>query len=76
MRFGDFTTITRSHTVEVPIEHTPDLWDAVQDLLRRVDLTGREVRLLGVGAGGLVAFTPVKALAWFDFPTDVTRFRF
>lgn len=30
----------------------------------------------GPGAGGLVVFTPVTAMAWFDFPTDVTRFRF
>ncbi len=30
----------------------------------------------GPGAGGLVVFTPAKAVAWFDFPTDVTRFRF
>lgn len=30
----------------------------------------------GQHAGGLVAFTPTKGLAWFDFPTDVTRFRF
>ena len=26
-------------------------------------------------AGGLVRFTPTKAMAWFDFPNDVTRFR-
>lgn len=30
----------------------------------------------GPDASGLVVFTPVKAVAWFDFPTDVTRFRF
>ena len=30
----------------------------------------------GEGAGGLVRFTPIKAMAWFDFPTDVTRFTF
>lgn len=30
----------------------------------------------GPGAGGLVTFTPTKALAWFDFPSDVTRFTF
>ena len=30
----------------------------------------------GPGAGGLVVFTPTTAFAWFDFPTDVTRFRF
>lgn len=28
----------------------------------------------GPDAGGLMVFTPVKAMAWFDFPTDVTRF--
>ncbi len=30
----------------------------------------------GPDAGGLVVFRPEKALAWFDFPKDVSRFRF
>lgn len=30
----------------------------------------------GSDAGGLVVFRPSKALAWFSFPEDVTRFRF
>jgi hypothetical protein len=30
----------------------------------------------GTDAGGLVVFRPHKALAWFEFPNDVTRFRF
>ena len=30
----------------------------------------------GPDAGGLRVFTPVKAMAWFGFPQDVTRFRF
>lgn len=30
----------------------------------------------GADAGGLMTFTPITALAWRDFPTDVTRFRF
>ena len=30
----------------------------------------------GPDSGGLRLFTPVKAMAWFDFPKDVTRFRF
>lgn len=30
----------------------------------------------GPDAGGLVVFTPDRALAWFEFPNDVTRFRF
>jgi hypothetical protein len=27
-------------------------------------------------AGGLMVFTPAKALVWFSFPTDLTRFHF
>ncbi len=30
----------------------------------------------GPDAGGLLVFTPAKALAWFDFPNDATRFHF
>lgn len=30
----------------------------------------------GEAAGGLVRFSPGRVLAWFDFPNDVTRFRF
>lgn len=30
----------------------------------------------GPNAGGLRVLTPDKAMAWFDFPNDVTRFRF
>lgn len=30
----------------------------------------------GEGAGGLMVFQPHKAMAWFTFPEDVTRFTF
>ena len=30
----------------------------------------------GADAGGLMVFSPTKAMAWFDFPKDVTRFTF
>lgn len=30
----------------------------------------------GSDSGGLRVLTPAKAIAWFDFPNDVTRFRF
>jgi hypothetical protein len=30
----------------------------------------------GTDAGGLLKFSPIKAIAWFDFPNDVTRFTF
>ena len=30
----------------------------------------------GPDSGGLRVLRPAKAMAWFDFPADVTRFRF
>lgn len=30
----------------------------------------------GADSGGLRVLTPAKAIAWFDFPSDMTRFRF
>ena len=30
----------------------------------------------GADSGGLRVMTPEKAMAWFDFPIDMTRFRF
>ena len=30
----------------------------------------------GADSGGLRVLTPAKAIAWFEFPTDMTRFRF
>ncbi|MGI9606453.1 MAG: pyridoxamine 5'-phosphate oxidase family protein [Acidimicrobiales bacterium] len=30
----------------------------------------------GPDSGGLRVLTPAKAMAWFEFPTDMTRFRF
>jgi DNA polymerase-4 len=54
LRFGDFTTLTRSLTPRLPVHRTPELWDVARELLGRIDLAGRGVRLLGVAASGLV----------------------
>jgi DNA polymerase-4 len=63
LRFGDFTTVTRSVTSAVPIEHTPDLWDAARGLLRRIDIADRGIRLLGIGAMGLVPSSDPRQLS-------------
>ena len=55
VRFGDFTTLTRSATVPDPIDHTPDLWDLARTLLAKIERGGRGVRLLGIGASTLIS---------------------
>ena len=53
VRFGDFTTITRQTTLPEATDGAEALHRAVVELLARVDLEGRGVRLLGVRASGL-----------------------
>ena len=53
-RYADFTTVTRSSTLERPMNATRDVRDAARDLLRnRLGRSGRALRLVGVTAQGL-----------------------
>ena len=57
LRFGDFTQITRSHTLDGPLDATPAI-GAVAAALLEASTCDRGVRLLGVSLSGLGA-TPV-----------------
>ena len=53
VRYGDFKTLTRSHTFATPQATGPSFWTAARALLDGLEL--REgVRLLGVSASGLL----------------------
>src|SRR5208283_2176881 len=50
VRFADFSTITRSHTLPEPTNITQELWQAADELLRlRLPKDHLPVRLLGMG---------------------------
>jgi DNA polymerase IV len=51
LRFADFVTISRSHTVAAPIVTAQAIIDAVEPMLRRIDVAPG-VRLLGVSVSG------------------------
>ena len=51
LKFDNFKQITRSYTLYEPVENLEVMRSVAQDLLRRVDLKGRKVRLLGVSIG-------------------------
>jgi DNA polymerase-4 len=52
VKFGDFHTITRSHTLEVGVDDAPALLACARSLLAQVD-PSPGVRLLGVSVSGL-----------------------
>ena len=53
LRYEDFTTITRDHTLPMPIADAPSLREAARASLKRVTLD-RRLRLMGLRAGALV----------------------
>ena len=54
VRYGDFTTLTRSHTLPSPTSDEAVMASWGRRLLRRTEAGRRSVRLLGLGAGNLV----------------------
>ncbi len=54
LRFGDFGTVTRSRRLPEATSHAPHLARAAKELLALLDVAAG-VRLLGLGAGGLLS---------------------
>lgn len=63
VRYAGFRTVTRSVTVDSPIDTGPELVAAVRPALRALDI-GPGVRLLGISAGNLG--TPNRQLSLLD----------
>jgi DNA polymerase-4 len=54
IRYGDFTTLTRSRTLDGPTNEPAVIAGHARELLRQSEVGKRSVRLLGVGASNLV----------------------
>ena len=54
LRYSDFTTVTRNHTGTAPTRDPDEFVSRAIALLERTDAARRPVRLLGVGAHGLM----------------------
>src|ERR1700728_4060906 len=55
LRYKDFTTITRAHTLPVPTQLDGEIFEQVRTLFRKNWKPGTEVRLLGVQASSFEA---------------------
>jgi DNA polymerase-4 len=65
LRYGDFRTITRSHTLPSPTDVTAEIGETARDLLRAVDLEAG-IRLLGVSVQQLEEGVAVQGRLSFD----------
>jgi DNA polymerase IV len=62
VKYADFTLRTRRTTLPEAVQDTDAIHRAAMDLLARVPLDGRRVRLTGVSVSGLVEGGPAPAL--------------
>ncbi len=70
LRYEDFTTLSRSKTMARPVSSNEAIFEAVDALLARIRQTEkRPVRLIGVGASGLVEDVVQLSLE----PSDETK---
>jgi len=53
VRFSDFTTITRSKTMALPINGTHEIYEIAKDLFLALKIDGARIRLLGVSLENL-----------------------
>ncbi|GAB4330775.1 MAG: DNA polymerase IV [Calditrichia bacterium] len=64
IRFSDFSTFTRSHTLGYATYLTPQIFEAVRDLLQEFLPLPAPVRLLGVGMSNLVPEAGSQLSLW------------
>jgi DNA polymerase-4 len=62
VKYADFTICTRRATLPEPVQDTDAIHRAAVDLLGRVPLEGRRVRLTGVSVSGIVEGAPAPTL--------------
>ena len=70
LRYTDFTTITRAHSIERPTQLDTEVFQEARELFRKNWKRGRAVRLLGVHASGFDG-----AAAQMDLLEDATHER-
>jgi DNA polymerase-4 len=70
VRFGDFSSLTRSETLAEPVQTVPALWAVAGRLLARARIGRRPVRLLGVGASGLVSGAEPRQISMTSVARD------
>ena len=58
VKFSDFTQITRNHSYIHPIDDLDKIADTAKELLNKIDLTGKAVRLLGISVANFREIEP------------------
>ena len=63
VRYANFQTLTRAHTLGAEIDTAPEIYEAAKALFLRLDRANQRIRLLGVTVSGLMPGPPKRQLA-------------
>ncbi len=66
VRYDDFHTVTRSHTLSAPTNVTEEIWKAASMLFDRMPSRQLRLRLLGVGVSNLVQRAKAQLVLFVD----------
>jgi nucleotidyltransferase/DNA polymerase involved in DNA repair len=66
VRYPDFTTVTRSHTLPFPTDQGIEIYQTALKLLPKTEALQKKARLLGVGASNLLHQDGPEQLILFD----------
>jgi DNA polymerase-4 len=58
IKYADFKTITRSKTFSQRITAFRPIWAVVREMMKKIDLSGQPVRLIGFGVGNAATSEP------------------
>lgn len=72
LRYHDFRTVTRSHTLDEPTDDTHEILQVASELLSSLPIAGG-IRLLGVGASTLTRPSTVRQLSFDDLLEEPDR---
>ncbi len=74
LRFDNFHTITRSHSLAAPTQVTRELWDTALNLLNKALANSPSpIRLIGVGVSGFQQKDTQQQLGMFDEPRSTAK---
>jgi len=63
VRFADFSTITRSKTLDLPITTTQEIFEVAKNLYLALKLNNAFIRLVGISLDSLVANEGIQQMA-------------
>lgn len=69
LRLSDFTTLSKSQTLEYPVDKNLVIFEIASSLMKKIDTKGKKIRLIGIKSSNLSS-SIIEQPSLFDFKSD------